>query len=202
MIGIINYGMGNLGSIQNMLKKLRADSVILDEPGTLENYTKLVLPGVGAFDNGIQHLRANGWVDPLNNLVLVQKVPILGICLGMQLMTKSSEEGVEEGLGWIDAKTLRFDSRGKNMKIPHMGWNVVKPRANDPLFESTFKELRFYHVHSYYVNLANKEEEIASTYYGESFTSAFRKENIWGVQFHPEKSHKFGMQLLKNFNEL
>ena len=200
MIGIINYGMGNLGSIQNMLKKIGSKSEIVNSPSDLNNVQKLILPGVGAFDNGIQQLKNGGWIKILDSLVLDEKIPVLGICLGMQLMTRQSEEGKESGLSWIDGETLKFPFGGK-LKIPHMGWNIVKASTN-PLFPNNLDELRFYHVHSYYVKLKDKSLEIASTHYGIDFTSAFCKENIYGVQFHPEKSHKFGMELLRNFIQL
>lgn len=199
MIGIINCGIGNLGSIQNMLKKIGIPSKILEKPDEIEGIAKLILPGVGAFDNGMKNLREQGWIEPLNKSVIEEGKPILGICLGMQMMTLGSEEGIENGLGWVDAQTIKFYFSDPTRKIPHMGWNIVKP-VNDPaLFRSEEKELRFYHVHSYYVKLANPQEEIGSTYYEYPFTSAFSKDNILGVQFHPEKSHKFGMELLKNF---
>lgn len=201
MISIINYGMGNLGSIQNMLKKIGIQSNIVENPNEISNLSKLILPGVGSFDEAMKALHQNNWVSYLNQKVLKEKIPILGICLGMQLMTDFSEEGTERGLGWINGGTLKFDAQKLNVKVPHMGWNVVIPSKESDLFYSNEEELRFYHVHSFYAELKDKTQELASTNHGINFTSAFGKENILGVQFHPEKSHKFGMQLLRNFYE-
>jgi len=202
MVGIVNYGMGNLGSIQNMLKKIGVPSLILNDALELDKVTKLILPGVGAFDNGILELRKSKWIETLNHLVLQEKMPILGICLGMQLMTNKSEEGNEAGLGWINAETVKFRFEDNQLKIPHMGWNIVTPTTESSLFNLAYEELRFYHVHSYYVKLKDPTDEIAVTNYGTPFTCAFRKENIWGVQFHPEKSHKFGMEMFRNFSNI
>lgn len=202
MIGIINYGMGNLGSIQNMLKKIGVKSTIVENPEELSEATKLILPGVGSFDNGIQRLRDDNWIPVLNDLVLDRKIPVLGICLGMQLMTNSSEEGNEEGLRWIDAQTVRFKVDQGSLRVPHMGWNIVRASSSENLLPINYEEVRFYHVHSYYVKLNDQNLEMASTTYGIKFTSAFHKDNIWGVQFHPEKSHKFGMELLRNFSQV
>lgn len=198
---IINYGMGNLGSIKNMLKKIGHDSVISSDPEVIEQARKLILPGVGAFDNGMTNLKNYGIIDVLNDSVLKRKTPVLGICLGMQLISKSSEEGTLPGLGWIDAKTVRFQLT--ELKVPHMGWNVVNIKKEYPLFTGmTGQENRFYFVHSYHVVCENPEDVLTSTYYGIEFTSAIQHDNIYATQYHPEKSHKFGMRLLKNFMEL
>lgn len=199
MIGIIDCGIGNLGSIQNMLKKIAVPAKILEKPDEMSGMDKLILPGVGSFDNGMNSLRGQGWIEPLEKAVIEEGRVILGICLGMQMMTEGSEEGTEKGLGWIKGRAVKFSFGDSGRKIPHMGWNIVKPVNGSDLFRSAEKELRFYHVHSYYVKLENPGEEIGSTEYEYPFTSAFRKNNIMGVQFHPEKSHKFGMELLKNF---
>ncbi len=197
MIQIINYGLGNLGSVQNMLKRINVQSIIIKSPRDLIT-EKIILPGVGSFDTGMNNLLNDGWIEVLNEKVKKDKVPVLGICLGMQLMTNRSDEGTLGGLGWVDAEVLKFPSNG--LKIPHMGWNIVKPVASDPsILKSGKEELRFYFVHSYFVRVKNQADQLGSTYYGSDFTSAFRRENIYGVQFHPEKSHKFGMMLLKNF---
>jgi glutamine amidotransferase len=202
MIHIVNYGMGNLGSIQNMLKKLGVESQIIESPEECLNAEKLILPGVGAFDEAMRQLRENNWIEVLNKKVLEEKVPVLGICLGMQLMTNCSEEGDCKGLGWIEGNTRRFNFAHQTLKVPHMGWNIVRPTNASKLFmREEEEELRFYHVHSYFVELQNQTEEIASTNYGRTFTCAFQKENILGVQFHPEKSHRFGMELLRNFHQ-
>ena len=200
MIHIVNYGLGNLASIQNMLKKVGVNSIITSDPAQLLKAEKLILPGVGAFDEGMSNLKKFGISEILNQKVLIEKKGILGICLGMQLMTNGSEEGSLPGLGWIDGRTVRFSNT--NIKVPHMGWNIVKPNFQSSLFPDTTAELRFYHVHSYYVKLNEHSLEVGSTTYEREFTSAFQKDNIWGVQFHPEKSHRFGMDLLRNFSQL
>ncbi|HEX6225601.1 MAG TPA: imidazole glycerol phosphate synthase subunit HisH [Chryseolinea sp.] len=200
MIQIINYGLGNLGSVQNMLKRINVTSVVVKSPKDLVP-DKIILPGVGSFDTGMQNLLNDGWIEALNEKVYKDKVPVLGICLGMQLMTKRSEEGTLGGLGWIDAEVLRFPS--SDLKIPHMGWNIVRPSADDSsILKSDKEELRFYFVHSYFVRVKNRSDQLGSTHYGRDFTSVFRRENVYGVQFHPEKSHKFGMTLFKNFAAL
>ena len=201
MIVIIDYGMGNLGSIQNMLKKIGVQAEISSKRHDIESADKLILPGVGAFDAGLKNLDERGLIPVLQNQVIKNKTPILGICLGMQLMTKSSEEGDRPGLGWIDATTVRFKfgKEEQNLKIPHMGWNTVNLKKQITLFRDMFEEPRFYFVHSYHVICNNEENILATTNYGDDFVSAFQKGNIIGVQFHPEKSHKFGMKILKNF---
>ncbi|MFD1629019.1 imidazole glycerol phosphate synthase subunit HisH [Pseudopedobacter beijingensis] len=206
MITIVDYGLGNLGSIKNMLKKIGVVSDITDDHAKIFNAEKLILPGVGAFDDGMKNLREKGLIEILSKKVLIEKVPVLGICLGMHLMTQSSEEGKLPGLGWIDGQVVKFPDSHNEQKLrnPHMGWNVVNPvnKAENGIFKSDFKELRFYFVHSYYVQLSNSEEVIGQTQYGKHFVSAYRKDNIIGMQYHPEKSHKFGMAILKNFNEI
>ena len=201
MIVIIDYGMGNLGSIANMLKKVGAKAVVSSDAAVIERADKLVLPGVGAFDNGMKNLAERGMIPLLNAKVLQDKTPILGLCLGMQLFTRRSEEGELPGLGWLDAETVRFkfDATHNHLKIPHMGWNTLQICRSHPLFTDLDVENRFYFVHSYYVDCADAPMVLARTHYGYDFASAVAKENIVGVQFHPEKSHKFGMKLLRNF---
>lgn len=200
MIQIVNYGLGNLGSVQNMLRRINVESTIVKDPKDLIA-DKVILPGVGSFDTGMTNLIGQGWISALERIVHEQKVPALGICLGMQLMTNKSEEGVMKGLGWVDADVVRFPNG--DLKIPHMGWNIVRPPKNDPsIFNMDQEELRFYFVHSYYVRINGDAEQIGTTFYGNDFASAFRKDNVYGVQFHPEKSHSFGNRLLKNFAEL
>lgn len=203
MIVLVDYGMGNLGSIKNMLKKAGFDSLISSSADDINRADKLVLPGVGSFDNGMEHLRKLGLADILSDKVVAQKTPILGICLGMQLFSKQSEEGVLPGLGWIDAETVRFRFDGQAaMKVPHMGWNAVTPVKDNPLIDlEADREARFYFVHSYHVECRDPDDVIATTRYGYDFTSVVRHGNIFGVQFHPEKSHKFGLRLLRNFIE-
>lgn len=199
MITIVDYRMGNLGSISNMLKKIGVQALITSDPEAIATASKLILPGVGAFDAGMENLERTGLVPLLNERVLQAHVPTLGICLGMQLMTRSSEEGQRPGLGWIDARALRFRPSDPSLKVPHMGWNRVKPTRDSALTDSLPDEPRFYFVHSYYVQCSNPDDVLLTTSYGQDFHSAFRHGNVWGVQFHPEKSHKFGMSLLRNF---
>lgn len=199
MIVIVDYGMGNLGSIANMIKKVGSKCKITSDIEEIKKATRLILPGVGSFDNGMKNLKELGMIEVLNKKILIEKTPILGICLGMQLMTKSSEEGKLAGLGWIDAQTKKFVS--DTLKIPHMGWNIIKHQKKSRLFDEDDSEKRFYFVHSYYVDTNQKNDILFITPYGHNFVSAFEKENIIGVQFHPEKSHKFGMHLIKNFVE-
>ena len=202
MIAIIDYGLGNLGSIVNMLKKLGAPAVRTSDAGVIEQADRLILPGVGAFDHGMRRLRELGLVDPLTARVLDDRVPILGLCLGMQLFAKESEEGSERGLAWIDAVVRRFPfaSAGTELRVPHIGWNTVQPVATMPLFASMPENPpRFYFVHSYHVVCGDPCLVAGLTSYGYEFCAAITAGNIWGVQFHPEKSHKFGMQLFRNF---
>jgi glutamine amidotransferase len=200
-IVIIDYGLGNVGSIRNMLKKIGAEGTMSSNVSDIERAEKLILPGVGNFDQGMRNLEALGLVPVLEDKVIQKKTPILGICLGMQLFARKSEEGESTGLGWIDAEVVRFKfgDKERHLKIPHMGWNLVEIRQKNPLFEEMYPEPRFYFVHSYHVACRNEEEVLTQTFHGYNFVSSVKKENIYGVQFHPEKSHKFGMKLLDNF---
>jgi len=204
VIVIIDYGMGNLGSVLNMLKKVGAEATISSDPRILVSAQKLILPGVGAFDNGMKCLTKSGLIDVLREKVLRQETPILGICLGLQLFTKMSEEGSFPGLGWIDAETIRFQfsSESNGLKIPHMGWNELTIKREDSLFTGFEASPRFYFVHSYHVRCNNQDDILAECFYGINFTAAIRHRNIWGTQFHSEKSHKFGIKLLKNFTQM
>ncbi len=203
MICVIDYGLGNLGSIVNMLKKIGVTAAISSESSVINKAKKLILPGVGAFDNGMKNLEERNLIPLLNAKVFQDKTPILGLCLGMQLFTQHSEEGQLPGLGWLEAETVRFqfDQECAHLKIPHMGWNTIQIYQPNPIFTDMDKESRFYFVHSYHVICTDTSAVLAETQYGYNFTSAVAKENIIGVQFHPEKSHKFGMKLLKNFVE-
>jgi glutamine amidotransferase len=203
MIVIIDYGMGNTGSIVNMFKKIGIESKISSDINEIENASKLILPGVGSFDNGMRNISDRGLLDILNKKVLYDKTPVLGICLGCQLITRTSEEGSLPGLGWIGADTVRFNFDGVNshLKIPHMGWNTVSINNNHPLVNNLMGEQRYYFVHSYHLKCYNEEDVLMKTHYGYDFPSAVNRENITGLQFHPEKSHHFGMQLLKNWAE-
>ena len=205
MIVIIDYGMGNLGSILNMLKKIGADAKISSELSDVISAYKLILPGVGAFDEGMRKLMESELLQALNKKILEEKCPVLGICLGMQLLTRCSEEGGLAGLGWIDAETRRFkfdEEETAHLKIPHMGWNEVNPTGDSRLFFGFEQLPRFYFVHSYHVCCKNREDILATSFYGYEFTAAVGKENIMGTQFHPEKSHHYGMHLLRNFANL
>jgi len=205
MIVIIDYGLGNLGSIQNMLKRVGYREVLISkDPNEIDKAEKMILPGVGSFDNGMQKIYDSGLMATLNHQVLEKKKPILGICLGMQLLTNGSEEGKSKGLGWIDAETVKFsfNDDAKELKIPHMGWNEISISKNHALCKNLPNPSKFYFVHSYYVKCNKIEEELMSCSYGIDFSCAIQKDNIMGVQFHPEKSHKFGMEIFKNFVEL
>ena len=201
MLIVVDYGMGNLGSIVNMLDRIGIESKPSAEPSDIESADRLILPGVGAFDSGMRNLLEKNLVGLLNRRVVEEKVPILGICLGMQLMTKKSQEGSVAGLGWFDALTKRFsfENQTDKLKIPHMGWNSIQAKKNNFLFNDSKENPRFYFLHSYYVECNNKEDVLATTSYGYDFTSMINRGNIFGVQFHPEKSHKFGMKLMENF---
>ncbi len=201
MITIIDYGLGNLVSVKNMLKKLGAESVITDQVSEIEKAKKMILPGVGAFDNGMNLIKQKGLLDILNKKATKEKIPVLGICLGMQLLTKGSEEGLEKGLGWVDAQTIKFDFPDRTLKIPHMGWSYIDVKKENALIRKEDKH-RFYFVHSYYVKCNDQNDVIANCNYGTEFTCMFNHENIYGAQFHPEKSLKFGMELLDNFSKL
>ncbi len=200
MITIIDYGMGNIASIQKMLKKIGYDSELTNNKERILNSQKIILPGVGAFDYGMKNLKDQDLIQVLRYKAIEKKTPFLGICLGMQLLGKSSEEGQEEGLSLIDFNTIKFKFDNVKLKIPHMGWNYIEYNSDSKLFKDMYEEARYYFVHSYYVE-NNDSYTIARANYGFDFSAAVRKDNILGVQFHPEKSHKFGMRLLKNFAE-
>jgi glutamine amidotransferase len=199
-VAIVDYGMGNVGSVANMLRRIGVEASITRDLAELSRADKLVLPGVGAFDRGMENLTQLGLVDHLTNLVQNDERPILGICLGMQLMTARSEEGQERGLGWLDAETIQLE-RGANLRIPHMGWNYVRPVNGSPLFDAEDEEQRYYFVHSYRAVCRNPADVAAVATYGSDFVAAFSRGRIHGVQFHPEKSHRFGMALLRRFVE-
>ncbi len=193
--------MGNLGSIRNMLKKLGEASIITSDQQEIKQATRLILPGVGAFDSGMTRLADLDLISLLNQKVLEDKVPVLGICLGIQLMTKSSMEGVLSGLGWFDAETVKFDLTGISGKypLPNMGWRQVFIRKDIPLFEGLDEDLWFYFVHNYHVSTNYAELISMTAEYGYEFNASLANENILGVQFHPEKSHNYGLRLLHNF---
>lgn len=201
MIAIIDYGLGNLFSIQNMLKHLDIDSVITANPNEIQNSEQLIIPGVGKFDEGMRNLRDKG-LDSLIRNEADKGKPILGICLGMQLLGNTSEEGASSGLGIINFKTVRFQfGESDHHKIPHMGWERVTLK-DCPLTMGLEEQQRFYFVHSYHAVCDKEEIAIIKCDYGYTFAAAVRNENVYGVQFHPEKSHKYGMQIMKNFSEI
>lgn len=201
MITIIDYGMGNLGSIQNMFKRIGFNSIVSGDHGVINKAGKVLLPGVGSFDNAMARINESGLREVLDRKVLIERVPILGICLGMQLLTRSSEEGKLTGLGWIAASTKRFPAMA-GVKVPHMGWNDVVPSLESELTKELPERSRFYFVHSYYVQVDNERDSILKSTHGITFDAAIQHNNIFGAQFHPEKSHKFGQKLLENFAKL
>lgn len=202
MTTIINYNLGNPKSIKNMLAYLGIESRISANNSDIVSADRLILPGVGHFQHGMEQLEQLGLVEVLKKEVLENKKSILGICLGMQLMTKHSEEGNLVGLDFIDAQTKKFELHDKNLKVPHMGWNTVSFQKVSKLNENISENSRYYFVHSYYVECSNQEDILCTTNYGTDFVSGFQHNNIFGLQFHPEKSHKFGMELLNNFCKL
>ncbi|QTN38492.1 imidazole glycerol phosphate synthase subunit HisH [Cryomorphaceae bacterium] len=207
MITIVDYGMGNLGSLRNMFKRLKTPVTIESDPDVVLRASKILLPGVGAFDSAMKRINESGLREALLESVVTQNTPILGICLGMQLLVEGSEEGNLEGLGFIKGYVRRFKFQDNSLKIPHMGWNEVSDYGGTQLFkglnELTLEEEnpRFYFVHSYHVELSNDEDVAFKTEYGHEFNSALKRGHVLGAQFHPEKSHKFGMQFLRNFIE-
>jgi glutamine amidotransferase len=203
LIGILDYGIGNVGSIRNMLKKAGAASEIVHTAAELSACQKLILPGVGAFNEGMERLDGSGMRSALDE-ANVQGKPILGICLGMQMLGLNSEEGQNAGLGYIPFRNVRFRlAVEQGLKVPHMGWNVVTlAKPEDSLLRGLTGQQRYYFVHSYYAVCENPTDILLACDYGIPFTAAVARANIWGTQFHPEKSHRFGMALLKNFAEV
>ena len=199
MIVIIDYGVGNLRSVQKSFERAGVVAIITNDIGLITEATKLILPGVGNFEHAMKSLNSSGLLQTINHKVLVEKTPILGICLGMQLMTRFSEEGNTEGLGWVDAITKKFKI---DYKVPHIGWSTSEEVKENKFTKGISTSDEFYFVHSYYVETKNKELNMFETNYSHNFVSGFCKDNIYGVQFHPEKSYSKGIQLLKNFSEL
>lgn len=204
MITLIDYGVGNIFAFQNVYKRLNIPTKIAKTQKDLLDAKKLILPGVGSFDYAMEQLNASGMRAKLDELVLEKKIPVIGICVGMQMMGNRSDEGKLEGLKWIDSEILKFDESliQQRTKLPHMGWNDVAPVNNHPLFIGLEKEAIFYFLHSFYFRCKNETESIAVSNYGISFSSAVHRENIYGIQFHPEKSHQYGEKLLHNFANL
>ena len=201
MLTIVDYGVGNLASIRNMLKKGGTDCIISSEKDVIAAADKLILPGVGAFDTCAHKLRESGLIPTLDKKVLEDRTPVLGVCVGMQLLMERSEEGELPGLGWIRGQVIRFrqEKMPAGFKIPHMGWTNVAITRPSRLFEEMFQEPRFYFVHSYHAAPENPEDALVLAHYGYDFVAGLERGNVAGVQFHPEKSHKFGLKLLSNF---
>jgi imidazole glycerol-phosphate synthase subunit HisH len=201
VIGIIDLGLGNIGSIQNMFAKVGIVATAVNTDGAIRRSEKLILPGVGAFSHGMSSLNDSGLRHVLEEKVLGDRTPVLGICLGMQMLARHSEEGDVDGLGWIAGRTVRLrgETPATRLRVPHMGWNQVKVRKASTLFDGVSEDARFYFVHSYHVVCDDPEDVLATVQYGAQLTAAVARGNVMGTQFHPEKSHKFGMAVLKNF---
>lgn len=203
MIAVVDYSCGNTHAFINAFKYLNVDSVVASTIDEIENADKIILPGVGSFDYVMNNFNRSGLREIVEKKVLLDKIPILGICAGMQIFAEKSEEGKEKGLEWINGeiKVFNIEKINYRTKLPHMGWNIINP-ISDSLFYGLNNQSRFYFVHSYYFHNFSSENCISTTHYAGFFTSAVKKNNIYGVQFHPEKSHDAGLQLLKNFSEL
>jgi len=202
MITIINYGLGNLSAFVNVYKRLNIDVQLASTVSDLKKASKLILPGVGTFDQAMNKLNLSGLRNDLDELVIKKKIPIIGICVGMQIMGLKSDEGVLPGLGWIKGKVNRLFFNNKNLPLPHMGWNDIKIKKKSPLIDNLDNYKKFYFLHSYYFQCQNLDDVIANINYGFDFPCIINHENIFGIQCHPEKSHYNVMNLLKNFAEL
>lgn len=200
---IIDYDMGNVRSVAKAIELLGEDVKISKDKVTIENATHLILPGVGAFKDGMKNLEKFGLVDVLNKVVLEEKKPILGICLGMQLMAQTSEEfGHYEGLGWLDANVIAFDDQGGTLKVPHVGWNDISYKKESPIYKGVKEGTDFYFVHSFHMVCKDKDDVTATCEYGSEIVASIQKENVFATQFHPEKSQYTGLKLLENFLEV
>lgn len=204
MIGVIDYGLGNINAFLNIYKRLHIEAKPLQKVEDFDGVTKLILPGVGAFDHAMSTFNDSGMRERVEKMVFEEEVPIVGICVGMQILAKSSDEGVLPGLGWIDGVVKKFDeSKIKFVtRLPHMGWNHVDVDLNSPIFKDFPPRSNFYFLHSYYFVCNNPQDSIAKSDYGINFTCALNSNNIYGVQFHPEKSHNYGVKLLENFSKI
>ncbi|MDO9582823.1 MAG: imidazole glycerol phosphate synthase subunit HisH [Desulfomicrobium sp.] len=199
---VVDYGMGNIGSILNMVKKVGGSVFSSCDADSISRQDKLILPGVGAFDSGMGALKSSSIGDALRHAIFTNGSSLMGICLGMQLLLHSSEEGRMPGLSFVEGVVKKFEFQSRDLRVPHMGWNDVRVLKKNPLLPLYDSEQRFYFVHSYHVALNDENISIGSACYGYNFCAAFQKDNIFGVQFHPEKSHRFGMALMKRFLEL
>jgi len=205
MIGILDYGLGNIRAFSNIYKSLNISHKIITKKNELKDIEKIILPGVGAFDDAMNKFNQSGLKNPVKEMVLNQGIPLLGVCVGLQMLGRSSDEGKEKGLGWIDADIKIFHTSNIThaTKLPHMGWNTIEIKSNNELlFKNLNSKDRFYFLHSYYFDCDNQNDIIAQTHYGVNFTCAAKLNNIYGVQFHPEKSLKNGEKLLYNFSQL
>lgn len=199
-VAIVDAGLGNVKSVRRMIHHVGGEAELVDRPGDLSGYDRIILPGVGAFDHGMSLLDQGGWIVALDEQVMARRRPVLGICLGMQLMTRGSEEGVRRGLGWIAADVHRLrPSDPRRFKVPHIGWSTTLGVLGHPLFAHGDDERRFYYVHGYHAVCDDPSDVIATADHDGAFVSAFAKDNVMGVQFHPEKSHRFGMALMRAF---
>lgn len=204
MIGILDYGLGNLRAFSNALANEKCGSKLISDPDDLENISKIILPGVASYDGAITKLREAKFVEAISEAVCIKKVPVLGVCVGMQILASTSDEGQENGLGWINGSVKSFLTDGDNrssVPVPHMGWNSVSVDNDCPLFLG-ISDPKFYFLHSYYFKCAEERHSVATVEYTKRFTCAVQKENIFGVQFHPEKSHHWGQKVLSNFARL
>ncbi len=203
MIGLVNYGLGNIKALKNIYKKLNVSCKFINNPIDIEKVEKIILPGVGSFDNAIEKLKESNLLEVINYKVKIEKMPVLGICVGMQMMANKSEEGVLDGLGWITGKVKKFKQSSFSTKpfTPHMGWNNVEKLNNSIIFNG-IEHPKFYFLHSYYLEPEDSSIITSTTNYGFDFCSSINHENIYATQFHPEKSHNFGVKMLENFSKL